>query len=212
MSTAAVAAEEESGSDRLWEVVGGVDTGGIVVRTDRPLASQKLDERLATGALVRELTLDAGRLQYRLLDGSGPPTGWVSLRISSKALLVERMPSAGRQSPDTAGCEGACSASSSSSASSSAPASAGRRGGAAERCAEGSGQDDETALGSLGSTGSGPTSSEAPDVAGPPAAEAAAEAAAAAAAAAPAPAADARAGAAAAAAALSAAPVASAAP
>eukprot|EP00445_Apocalathium_hangoei_P010540 CAMPEP_0203884446 /NCGR_PEP_ID=MMETSP0359-20131031/28510_1 /ASSEMBLY_ACC=CAM_ASM_000338 /TAXON_ID=268821 /ORGANISM="Scrippsiella Hangoei, Strain SHTV-5" /LENGTH=186 /DNA_ID=CAMNT_0050804917 /DNA_START=74 /DNA_END=630 /DNA_ORIENTATION=- len=162
MSAAAVAAEEESGSDRLWEVVGGVDTGGIVVRTDQPLASQKLDERLATGALVRELTLDAGRLQYRLLDGSGPPTGWVSLRISSKALLVERRPSAGRQSPDTAGCEGACSASSSSSATSSAPASAVRRGGAAERCAEG--EDDETALGSLGSTGSGPASSEAPDI------------------------------------------------
>lgn len=73
----------------MWEVVGGADKGGILVREDRRLGSRMLEERLSTGALVLELALDAGRLKYSLLEGGGPSTGWVSIRVADKPLLVE---------------------------------------------------------------------------------------------------------------------------
>lgn len=82
---------------REWEVIGGGDKGGIVVRTGQDLTTEAASERLATGARVRELALIGERLLYEKLEGSGPPTGWVSLKFQEKALLVEasalRLPS-----------------------------------------------------------------------------------------------------------------------
>mmetsp|Transcript_95623 Transcript_95623/g.214081 ORF Transcript_95623/g.214081 Transcript_95623/m.214081 type:complete len:727 (+) Transcript_95623:113-2293(+) len=74
---------------RLWEVVGGGDKGGIVVRTGLDTASPFLGERLTTGALVQELSLQGLRLNYRRLTGGGPAEGWVSVKLDTgKELLV----------------------------------------------------------------------------------------------------------------------------
>ncbi|CAE8729482.1 unnamed protein product, partial [Polarella glacialis] len=76
----------------IWEVVGGVDAGGILVRSDLSLDSAKLPERLATGTFVEELRLEGERLSFRRLTGTGPGTGWVSVSLRGKCLLVRRSP------------------------------------------------------------------------------------------------------------------------
>eukprot|EP00747_Dinoflagellata_sp_TGD_P191263 gnl/TRDRNA2_/TRDRNA2_54394_c0_seq1.p1 gnl/TRDRNA2_/TRDRNA2_54394_c0~~gnl/TRDRNA2_/TRDRNA2_54394_c0_seq1.p1 ORF type:complete len:169 (-),score=39.04 gnl/TRDRNA2_/TRDRNA2_54394_c0_seq1:90-596(-) len=71
-----------------WKVVGGVAQGGIVARCGVDLASLQLPERLGTGAVVRELTLQGDRLQFSKVSGNGPETGWVSLKFQGKDLVV----------------------------------------------------------------------------------------------------------------------------
>lgn len=76
-----------------WEVVGGADKGGILVREGQATTSTQLPQRLATGAIVNELRIEGERLQYQKLWGEGPDTGWVSLALSGRELLVRREPS-----------------------------------------------------------------------------------------------------------------------
>lgn len=71
-----------------WKVVGGVGKGGIIVREKRDLQSLQLEERLSTGALVEQTELIGDRLHFSKVSGSGPETGWVSIRMASKDLLV----------------------------------------------------------------------------------------------------------------------------
>eukprot|EP00930_Biecheleria_cincta_P040148 TRINITY_DN27533_c0_g1_i1.p1 TRINITY_DN27533_c0_g1~~TRINITY_DN27533_c0_g1_i1.p1 ORF type:complete len:399 (-),score=81.31 TRINITY_DN27533_c0_g1_i1:41-1237(-) len=73
-----------------WEVVGGADKGGILVRKGQDLKSPQYDDRLSTGALVQELKLFGDRLHFRRLTGTGPVEGWVSTKISGKELLVKK--------------------------------------------------------------------------------------------------------------------------
>eukprot|EP00747_Dinoflagellata_sp_TGD_P070710 gnl/TRDRNA2_/TRDRNA2_156714_c1_seq2.p1 gnl/TRDRNA2_/TRDRNA2_156714_c1~~gnl/TRDRNA2_/TRDRNA2_156714_c1_seq2.p1 ORF type:complete len:464 (-),score=91.28 gnl/TRDRNA2_/TRDRNA2_156714_c1_seq2:587-1933(-) len=70
-----------------WVIVGGADKGGILVREGSDLKSAQVSERLATGAIVEQLEIISDRLRYRLLEGTGPPSGWVSIRISGKVLV-----------------------------------------------------------------------------------------------------------------------------
>uniref|UniRef100_A0A7S4UZH4 Serine hydrolase domain-containing protein n=1 Tax=Alexandrium monilatum TaxID=311494 RepID=A0A7S4UZH4_9DINO len=74
---------------QLWEVVGGAAAGGILVRAGRELDSEAQAARLATGAVVREEELIEGRLRYAKITGAGPETGWVSIGIPEKSLLVK---------------------------------------------------------------------------------------------------------------------------
>jgi len=76
-----------------WEVVGGGDKGGILVREGEATKSTQLPERLATGAVVQELEVVGERLHYWKLWGDGPETGWVSLSLSGRDLLVRKEPS-----------------------------------------------------------------------------------------------------------------------
>eukprot|EP00930_Biecheleria_cincta_P083455 TRINITY_DN73029_c0_g1_i1.p1 TRINITY_DN73029_c0_g1~~TRINITY_DN73029_c0_g1_i1.p1 ORF type:complete len:806 (-),score=172.71 TRINITY_DN73029_c0_g1_i1:148-2565(-) len=73
---------------QLWEIVGGADKGGILVREGADLKSPEVSGRLATGAHVEELQLKGTRLQYRKVQGSGPETGWISTSLSGKDLAV----------------------------------------------------------------------------------------------------------------------------
>lgn len=77
-------------SGQRWEVVGGVEAGGIVVRAGRGLSSEQLSDRLATGAVVREVELADDRLLYERLSGGGPDRGWVSVGVKGKALVVRQ--------------------------------------------------------------------------------------------------------------------------
>mmetsp|Transcript_132309 Transcript_132309/g.230120 ORF Transcript_132309/g.230120 Transcript_132309/m.230120 type:complete len:114 (-) Transcript_132309:649-990(-) len=80
-------------SQKLWKVVGGTDTGGILVRHGKDFESEKALRRLATKSIIEELELMDGRLHYILVSGSGPATGWVSLKLKSKELLAPVEPS-----------------------------------------------------------------------------------------------------------------------
>mmetsp|Transcript_116836 Transcript_116836/g.371899 ORF Transcript_116836/g.371899 Transcript_116836/m.371899 type:complete len:342 (-) Transcript_116836:44-1069(-) len=73
-----------------WEVVGGTDKGGIVVRAGRDLTSAQLPEKLATASLVEQVGRAGDRLHYRLLSGQGPQEGWVSIKLKDKPLLEPR--------------------------------------------------------------------------------------------------------------------------
>mmetsp|Transcript_88701 Transcript_88701/g.185426 ORF Transcript_88701/g.185426 Transcript_88701/m.185426 type:complete len:403 (+) Transcript_88701:210-1418(+) len=73
-----------------WEVVGGADKGGILVREGEGLKSPACEDRLSTGATVEELELKGDRLKYKLLIGTGPAVGWVSLKITGKDLLIKK--------------------------------------------------------------------------------------------------------------------------
>lgn len=73
-----------------WEVVGGAEKGGIIVRDGQKTSSTQLQDRLATGAVIEQLRLEGERLCYKKLSGVGPDTGWVSLSVSGKELVVPR--------------------------------------------------------------------------------------------------------------------------
>lgn len=91
-------------SDQVWEVVGGVDKGGILVRQGKEVASAAEADRLSTGSLVKQLDLDNDRLQYELLTGTGPKVGWVSTSIKGKDLVIrtDKSPTIGPADGDLA--------------------------------------------------------------------------------------------------------------
>eukprot|EP00913_Durusdinium_trenchii_P035866 g33563.t1 len=66
-----------------WEVVGGSDKGGVLVRDGQSTSSTQLEDRLATGSRILALSL----FQTGLITGQGPPTGWVSISLKGKELL-----------------------------------------------------------------------------------------------------------------------------
>eukprot|EP00811_Abedinium_folium_P003242 NODE_12981_length_1192_cov_12.400939.p1 GENE.NODE_12981_length_1192_cov_12.400939~~NODE_12981_length_1192_cov_12.400939.p1 ORF type:complete len:310 (+),score=76.37 NODE_12981_length_1192_cov_12.400939:99-932(+) len=76
----------------VWEVVGGVGKGGIIVRRGLQTTSPLTDARLATGSTIEEIELVGERLCYTLLTGTGPANGWVSLTFQGKDLVVKRPP------------------------------------------------------------------------------------------------------------------------
>lgn len=70
-----------------WKVVGGADKGGITVRGGVKLTSTEFPLKLATGSIILQKERSGERLRYGLLEGKGPPEGWVSVRLKDKALL-----------------------------------------------------------------------------------------------------------------------------
>jgi len=74
---------------QYWEIVGGADKGGILVREGVEKDSPQKDDRLSTGALVEELELKGDRLQYKLVEGKGPAKGWIAIKITGKDLAVK---------------------------------------------------------------------------------------------------------------------------
>ncbi|CAE8644152.1 unnamed protein product, partial [Polarella glacialis] len=70
-----------------------------VVRAGRALSSAELPEKLCTKSLVEELARAGDRINYRLVDGTGPKEGWVSVRLKEKLLLEERPASSAEQVP-----------------------------------------------------------------------------------------------------------------
>mmetsp|Transcript_22531 Transcript_22531/g.48114 ORF Transcript_22531/g.48114 Transcript_22531/m.48114 type:complete len:277 (-) Transcript_22531:69-899(-) len=70
----------------LWEIVGGEEKGGVVVKAGMEMDSAAHPDRLAFGAKVAEVELVGDRLNYRLVRGNGPQEGWISIVISKKAM------------------------------------------------------------------------------------------------------------------------------
>ncbi|CAJ1448692.1 unnamed protein product, partial [Effrenium voratum] len=87
---------------QMWEIVGGADKGGIIVRDGETTKSNQLDDRLSTGALVEELELKGERLCYKLVSGTGPAVGWVSIKLKDKDLAVKTDKAPATSPPPTA--------------------------------------------------------------------------------------------------------------
>lgn len=83
-----LALAKASSEDQIWQVVGGVKTGGILVRAGGDYHSPFFRERLATGALLQQVEIDDNRLKYICITGKGPLTGWVSLRTKRGSDIV----------------------------------------------------------------------------------------------------------------------------
>jgi len=80
---------DKAPSPVMWKVVGGTDKGGLIVRKGMEISSQQEDVRLSTGSIVEELSRQADRLEYTLVAGGGPQSGWVSVRFKGKDLVVK---------------------------------------------------------------------------------------------------------------------------
>lgn len=73
---------------QAWKVVGGADKGGIIVRAGQETSSDQQADRLSHGALVSQLQLKGERLNYKLLKGTGPHEGWISIKLKDKDLVI----------------------------------------------------------------------------------------------------------------------------
>merc|ERR1719414_2134787 len=73
---------------QMWEVVGGADKGGILVREGEAVSTPATKERLSTGALIEEIELKGERLNYKLVTGTGPEVGWISIKLPGKDLAI----------------------------------------------------------------------------------------------------------------------------
>mmetsp|Transcript_72431 Transcript_72431/g.205593 ORF Transcript_72431/g.205593 Transcript_72431/m.205593 type:complete len:424 (+) Transcript_72431:58-1329(+) len=78
-------------SGEVWEVTGGVAKGGLIVREGKDTSSPEVEGRLATSALIVALEHDveAERMLFEKIAGSGPESGWVSTGFKGKPLLVK---------------------------------------------------------------------------------------------------------------------------
>jgi len=76
---------------QMWEIVGGADKGGILVREGEELKSPQTKERLSTGALVEEVELKGERLSFKRVTGTGPEVGWISIKLPGKDLAVKTL-------------------------------------------------------------------------------------------------------------------------
>eukprot|EP00930_Biecheleria_cincta_P050348 TRINITY_DN354_c1_g1_i1.p1 TRINITY_DN354_c1_g1~~TRINITY_DN354_c1_g1_i1.p1 ORF type:complete len:1142 (+),score=241.95 TRINITY_DN354_c1_g1_i1:94-3519(+) len=74
---------------QLWKVVSGAEHGGVLVRKECGLTSDTEGARLAPDAVVKELGFHDGRLHYQLISGRGPATGWVTINLRGKDLLLK---------------------------------------------------------------------------------------------------------------------------
>lgn len=87
----------------MWEVIGGADKGGILVREGKGVTSTQLPDRLSTGALIEELEFfeKEGRLHYKRATGTGPSEGWVSVKLPGKELVVksDKRPEGAEEAP-----------------------------------------------------------------------------------------------------------------
>jgi len=96
---AGVATAPSKDGATLWQVVGGSEAGGLLVRTERslgsPLAGGVTEAndtspacRIAIGSLLKEIELCGTRLHFERLKGEGPESGWVSIRSGRKELVT----------------------------------------------------------------------------------------------------------------------------
>jgi len=95
---------------RLWDIVGGAEKGGIMVREGRDLNSAQAPSRLSHGAVVEQLELVGERLRYKLVRGTGPEKGWISISLAGKALAVSKAQNSGSMgggSPQAGSAKGA---------------------------------------------------------------------------------------------------------
>lgn len=68
------------------QVLKVISATGVRCREGASIASL-VTGRLATGAVVREISVDGGRLHFTKLRGEGPSSGWVTVNKNTVELL-----------------------------------------------------------------------------------------------------------------------------
>jgi len=91
---------------QMWEIVGGADKGGVLVREGESVGSPQTAERLSTGALVEELELKGERLHFKRVTGTGPEEGWISIKLPGKDLAVRTTKKPRQPPPEKVGPNG----------------------------------------------------------------------------------------------------------
>jgi len=81
----------------------GADKGGILVREGQETGSAQASTRLSTGALIEEVELVGERLHYKLLQGTGPEDGWISIKLPGKDLATKTEKKPRAPKPDKVG-------------------------------------------------------------------------------------------------------------
>lgn len=74
--------------DMYWIVTGSKKSNGLMVRAAAATSSKEYRQRLAVGAIVKELERIGTRMRYQQVSGDGPESGWVSLLVRDSNLLV----------------------------------------------------------------------------------------------------------------------------
>jgi len=77
----------DGGTGQLWKITGGREKGGVVARKGHEVTSSELQARLSLHALVEELDMKGDRLHYKLISGTGPPEGWVTVRVMNQGIV-----------------------------------------------------------------------------------------------------------------------------
>lgn len=67
----------------VYEVVASAEQGGAPVRENKSLTSKPLG-KLGVGAVVTEVEKAGERMKFTKVSGSGPPAGWVSVKLLAK--------------------------------------------------------------------------------------------------------------------------------
>jgi len=70
---------QQSSREQLWEVVGGADRGGIIVRSGLDIQSGKLSERLSYGAVLKQEELVEELVEEHMKGVGPPPTAFDTL-------------------------------------------------------------------------------------------------------------------------------------
>lgn len=78
---------ESTPSEQMFEVIGGGNANGLLVRSSCELESEELADRLAVGSIVQGLRKKGHRLQYKLVEGDGPSHGWISTKLRETDLV-----------------------------------------------------------------------------------------------------------------------------
>mmetsp|Transcript_59285 Transcript_59285/g.173394 ORF Transcript_59285/g.173394 Transcript_59285/m.173394 type:complete len:254 (-) Transcript_59285:112-873(-) len=76
----------EQGEGKMWLVVGGLDSGGIIVRKGEGVNTPQLG-RIAPGSRIEQIDRNDNRMHYKRIFGDGPDFGWVSIHNKGKALV-----------------------------------------------------------------------------------------------------------------------------
>jgi hypothetical protein len=89
--------------DIVWEVLCNKP---IAVRQGQSLDSEREPLKLEPGALLKEMQVCGNRLQFQLLSGVGPSSGWASIELQDGTVLCR--PSSGWASMEMQGCTVLC--------------------------------------------------------------------------------------------------------
>merc|ERR1712187_869262 len=75
----------EAAEHKIWKCI----AEWVAVHEGKELDSTRSPERLMNGAVVWQCELDGNRLKYKLIDGTGPAEGWISIDFGKWNMMTK---------------------------------------------------------------------------------------------------------------------------